>query len=153
MSHPALQYAESTLGVHEVYQEGRDALERLELALNTLDEAQDKRRALDEQIAAREMDLLIEERGKHPDHSEAAFTRHLKEVHYKDDLLKALRGERATAAGVVSGSELDVDFYRMRVKFTSARMEELGGYFNYLAAVKNAEAQMPLSPVQGLAQE
>ena len=146
MSHPALQYAEVTLGVHAIYEEGRDTLERLELAINTLDDAQDTRRALDEQIANREMDLLIEERGKHPDHSEAAFTRHLKEVQYKDASLKDLRGKRAVAAGVVSGSELDVDFYRLRLKFTSARMEQLGGYLHYLGAVKNAEAAMPLSP-------
>lgn len=153
MSHPALQYAESTLGVHEIYQEGRTALEALQNATNNLVGSQAKRRWLDDQIENREMDLLIDERGRHPDHSEAAFQRHLKEVYHTDDDLRSMREERAALAAVIFAAEAAVDSCKQTIKFTSARMEELGGYLNYLAAVKNAEAQMPLSPVQAPVQE
>lgn len=135
----ALDYAENRLGVHTVYEEAQESLAKLDETLTQLDSAIDKRRTLDDRIADREMDLLIEERGKHPDHSEAAFARHLKEVQHKDTTLRQLKADRNAAAGEVSGLELDVKFIENRLKVETGRLNELGGYFQFLAAVKNAE--------------
>lgn len=146
MSHPAIAYAESTLGVHQVWEDANEINDQIVQTTTKLIEALAKRRSLDDRIESREMDLLIEERGKHPDHSEAAFQRHLKEVHHRDSELQSLRSERAAVASVVQAAELTAESLRAQVKLLSARMEELGGYLAYLAAVKNAEVFEPLSP-------
>jgi hypothetical protein len=139
MGNPALDYAENTLGVHKVYKEAEALTKQLDERVTELDAAIDARRTLDDRIEDRLMDLLIDERGKHPDHSEAAFTRHLKEVQHKDETLRKLRVDRNAAAGEASGLELDVDYIKYQLRVKVGRMEELGGYFNFLAACKNAE--------------
>lgn len=136
---PALEYAEKNLGVHKVHDEAEALLAELNDAMNALDSAVDERRSLDEAISNYEMDLLIEERGKHPDHSEAAFQRHLKEVIHKDQTMQSLKSKRNAKSGEASGLELDIEHLKYRLKVKNARMHELGGYFQYLAAVKNAE--------------
>ena len=146
MPHPAIDYAETVVGVHTVWQEAQQCQERLDTATNTAVGAQAKRRFLDEQIENREMDLLIEERGKHPDHTEAAFTRHLKVVQHSDEELKRLKAERSAVAMAAIGADSAVDHERAVLRMLSARMEQQGGYFAYLAACKNAEASMPPSP-------
>lgn len=135
---PALDYAENTLGVHKVHEEADELLVKLDQQMTELDEHQDARRALDEQISNREMDVLIEERGKHASMSEAAFGRHLKEVQHKDEQLRKLKSDRGLQAGLAAGLEFDIEYTKARLKVKVARMEQLGGYFNYLAAVKNA---------------
>lgn len=135
---PALAYAEDTLGVHHVWDEAQGVVIDLNEELDGLDKAQDARRALDQKIEDREMDLLIEERGKHPDHSEAAFARHLKEVLHKDETLKKLKSDRNEQAGIVTGHEIEIKYLNARVTILSARMHELGGYFQYLAVTKQA---------------
>lgn len=141
---PALDYAESFLGVHRVQEEADTLLIELDALMTELDATIDKRRELDERLSNAEMDLLIEERGKHPDHSEAAFSRHLKEVTHKNESLRRLRQDRNAKSGIVTGLELDIDHVKWRLKVKIARMEELGGYFQYLAAVKNADRDRSL---------
>lgn len=147
-THPALAYAEVQLGVHKIYEEGLQLSSQLDETLTALDKAQDERRDLDQKIEELEMDLLVEERGKHPDHSEAAFSRHLKEVYHKSSELRMLRFKRNAKAGECSGLELDMEFTKARIRLCSARMEQLGGYLTYLAAIKNAESQLPRLAVQ-----
>ena len=141
-THPALAYAENELGVHQVYKEAQEASLALDELMSDLDKAQDLRRTLDAKIEDMEMDLLIEERSKHPDHSEAAFSRHLKEVQHKNQPLKDLKSQRNAAAGEVSGLELDITYTKARITLLSARMTELGGYLNYLAVVKDVESRV-----------
>lgn len=140
---PALDYAENVLGVHRVHEEAEALLKELDKALAALDLAIDARRALDEQIEDRQMELLIEERGKAPEISQAAMDRRLKEIYHKDEMLHQLRMERNAKAGEASGLELDIDYTKYRLKVKVGRMEELNGYFQFLAAVKNAEAGTP----------
>lgn len=136
----ALDYAESYLGVHRVHDEAEALLAEMDEALNALDSAIDARRMLDGQIEDRQMLLLVEERGKAADISQAAMDRRLKEVYHKDETLKRLRMQRNAKAGEASGLELDIEHTKYRLKVKVARIEELGGYFQYLAAVKNAES-------------
>ncbi len=136
---PALKYAEDVLGVHRVYDEANALNDKLDATLNLLDKAIDERRNMDTEIADYEMDILIAERGKHPDHSEAAFARHLKEVHHKDEQLKRMRHFRNAKSGEVSGHELDIEYLKSQLKVKVARMEVLGGYLRFLAVIKEAE--------------
>lgn len=135
---PALDYAENSLGVHEVYKEAEKLTCDLNDSLNALDEAQDEKRRLDELISNMEMDILIDERGKHADMSQAGMDRHLKEVYHKNQSLKRLRMDSNAKAGEAAGHSLDIEYIKYQLKVKVARMEELSGYFNYLAAVKNA---------------
>lgn len=135
----ALEYAEGHLGVHRVHGEAESLLAEMDEALSALDSAIDARRTLDDQIEDRQMTLLIEERGKAADISQAAMDRRLKELYHKDEMLRRLRMERNAKAGEASGLELDIEHMKYRLKVKVARMQELGGYFQYLAAVKNAE--------------
>lgn len=144
---PALEYAENTLGVHRVQEEADALLAELDSAMSELDEAIDARRTLDEKISDAEMDILIAERGKHADMSQAGMDRHLKEVYHKDESLRRLRMERNAKAGLATGLELDIEYTKYRLKVKVARMEELGGYFRYLASVKDAETAVRTSYV------
>ena len=135
----ALDYAKNYLGVHQVHEEAEAILGELDDSLTSLDAAIDARRILDERIEDRHMVLLIEERGKAAEISQAAMDRRLKEVYHKDETLRRLRMERNAKAGEASGLELDIEYAKYRLKVKVARMEELGGYFQFLAAVKNAK--------------
>jgi hypothetical protein len=137
--HPAIDYAQIQLGVHTVFDEANTLDALLNDHLTALDKAQDERRNLDLAIEDREMDLLIEERGKHADMSEAAMDRHLRMVRHGDADLKKLKLQRNAKAGECSGIELDIEYTKSRLRTMTARMTELGGYFQYLAACKLAE--------------
>lgn len=139
MSLKALQYAEQTLGVHSVHDELVSHLETLDGLYNDLDKAQDRRRSLVELVADAEADLLSEERGKHPDMSATGMDQHLKAAKRKNPVLRKLRDQLNEVQSEIQGLEYDVDLTKAHVRVKSARMEELGGYLNYLAAVKQAE--------------
>lgn len=139
MGNAALTYAENVLGVHACYERASAAQKELDEIVTDLDKAQDERRILADAINDREIDLLIAEQGKHPDHSVTALERHMKVVKHKDPHLAELRKQLSSKTSQVNGLEYDLDVQKVIVKMESARMEELGGYFRYLAAIKEAE--------------
>lgn len=142
--HPALDYAERVLGVHKVYEEAEALLIELDTVMNAFDAAVDARRTLDERIEDHQMDVMILLRGQlGGEISQAAFDKRLKETYYKDEALKRLRMERNAKAGEASGLELDIEHVKYRLKVKVGRMEELGGYFHFLAVTKQAEASAP----------
>lgn len=136
---PALAYAENNLEVHSVYQEALEAREELESVLRQIIREQFQRRLLTEQIADREADLLIAERGKHADMSATALDQHFRSVKRKDDQLRSLRDELAVCATTLDTNEYQAELLRHTIKIRIYRMEELGGYLSFLAAVKAAE--------------
>lgn len=135
----ALEYAEKDLGVHTSYEEAKLLGEKGVSLREDLKKAIKSRRAFDDLISDREMELLIEQRGKHSDLSQAAMDRRIKEVHYRDKVLKELRSSRGVVAQEATDLELDIEANERRLKVSVARLEELAGYFNFLAALKNAE--------------
>lgn len=136
---PALQYAEVKLGVHTCYEAAQAARNELDEILTALDKAQDERRTLTESIADREVDILNEEWGKHSDMAASRMDQHVKIAKRKDALLSSLRTKHNEVAGTINGLEFDADMQRLQIKIQIARMDELGGYLNYLAAIKQAE--------------
>lgn len=139
MTSRSLKYAEETLGVHACYQRAEGYRTSLDGTVSELDKAQDRKRILADLIADREMDLLIEERGKHATMSGAELERHMKIVKHQDSTLRGWRAELLGVSGQISGLEYDADMLRVSIKIEVARMEELGGYLKFLAAIKQAE--------------
>lgn len=135
----ALAYAENQLGVHSVWEEAKGFLDELNTFYTDLDKSQDERRELLEQIADREGELLSDERGRHADMSAAAFDQHFKGVKRTDTALQGYRSKLNEVAGIIGGLEYDVDLLKHRLRVSEARLIELGGYFNYLAAIKQGE--------------
>lgn len=136
MSNKALTYAEENLGVHKVYEEVLADLEALDVLLADLDKAQDRRREVDDEYADREIELISEMRGVHPNMSDTRFKSEFKGWERTDKVLTKLRVELNSVHGDIQGLEFDRSLLVLRIKAKSSRLEELGGYLNYLAAVK-----------------
>jgi hypothetical protein len=134
----ALQYAEDILGVHEVFEETVELAGELDTLLGELDKAQDAKRLLVEEYADREVELISEMRGVHVSMSDTRFKSEFKGWERTDKVLRKIRGEQATVQATIQGLEYDKTVIEVRIKVGTARMVELGGYLQYLAAVKLA---------------
>lgn len=141
MSNKALQYAENNLGVHVVWEDVQSYLADLDSLLADLDKAQDRKRQLNEDYADREVELVNEQRGVHPNMSDTRFKSEFKGWERSDSALRLLRVELNKIQSEIQGLEYDLEILKLRIRASTARMEELGGYLNYLAAVKNATAE------------
>lgn len=135
----ALAYAENELGVHHAYTAAQNAREQLDEALSALSDARDKQRDLRLRLEDAEMDVAIDERGKHPEMSQAQMDKHLKMSLFKNDLVRELREQVAKVTGDVEGLEFDKTVHEADIRIAVARMQELGGYLQYLAAIKSSE--------------
>lgn len=133
----ALQYAEDQLGVNQVYEMACGHLEDLDVSTSDLDKALDRKRELEEKYADAEVDLINEKRGLHPDISDTKFRQELKVWEREDDALNQLRIDLNSVKSEIQGLEFDLSIIKARIQVGSARLVELGGYLNYLTAVKN----------------
>lgn len=134
-------YAEEDLGVHEILAGVLDARDKLDKeVLTVLADARDQKRKAEQDLDDRETDLLIAERGKHSDISATALKEHMKVILYKDAEWKRLRDLVRTLTDQIDGAEVDRKLRERDIEIGCARMVELGGYLNYLAAAKNASA-------------
>lgn len=138
MSAKALKYAEEVLGVHKDYEIACGQLESLDETLSDLDKAQDRRRQLEEDYADREVELVNEMRGVHPQMSDTRFKSEFKGWERVDTKLRELRIELNKVRSELQGIEIDAEMTRARIRVSCSRMEQLGGYLHYLAAVKTA---------------
>jgi hypothetical protein len=137
MSSDARKYAEETLRVHTVYETTQLAADSLDDELTRLDKAQDDKRKLEDDYADREIQLISEMRGLHPNMSDTRFKSEFRGWERLDPELIRIRRELNIVKSVIQGSEIEIELYRTRIKIGCARMTELGGYLNYLAAVMN----------------
>lgn len=138
MSAKALQYAEEKLRVHDVFKETVELTGELDTLLGELDKAQDAKRLLAEEYADREVDLISEMRGVHPNMSDTRFKSEFKGWERTDKKLREVRSKQADVQATIQGLEYDLEVVKTRIKVGTARMVELGGYLHYLAAVKQA---------------
>lgn len=134
----ALSYAEDTLGVHTVFEETVTEKEQLDKLLTDLATKRDSRRDIELKMTDREMEVTIEERSNHPDMAVTRWDKHIKERFRDDDDLRALREQKFAVDSEIEGLEFDRQVTETTIKIGIARMTELGGYLNYLAAVKQA---------------
>jgi DNA-binding transcriptional ArsR family regulator len=135
----ALQYAEQTLGVHTVHKEAGEWAERLDKARARLMDLRGQQRDEEANYTDLELNTIAEARAQLSDMSQAAFDRHIKIALNNDETLREERAKLAARARQIDSAEYEVSVARTRVEILLARMHELGGYFGYLAAIKNAE--------------
>lgn len=133
-----IAYAEDVLGSNEILAKTIEAREKLDEALTLLSESRDARRFLEHKIEDREMYILIAERSKHPEMSATAMKDHMKVALHGDRDWLNMRSEMRDLNDKIDGVEMDRSILTRDIEIGCARMNELGGYFNYLAAVKNA---------------
>lgn len=137
MSSDARKYAEDKLGVHAVWEELNAEIAKMDDALTRLDKAQDDRRKLEDDYDDREVELTGEMRGIHPNMTDTRFKSEWKGWERSDSRLREIRQELNNVKSIIQGEEIELDLCRTRIKVGSARLIELGGYLNYLAAVMN----------------
>jgi hypothetical protein len=132
----AAAYA-ATLGAHAEH----DAAER---TLGALGEAQERarqyannRREQQELLDQTIHDLATIERGKYSDLSVAAFERHMKSVVQDDPECYKLREQIRHLHHLHDTAADEVEQAKLSIKISTARMNELGGLFNFFAAVKS----------------
>jgi hypothetical protein len=145
----AIQYAEGNLGVHQVFERVEQQLGDLDSTLVELDKAQDRKRDLNENYADREVELIEEMRTVHVSYSDTRFNAEMKNWKRQDSRLMQINAEVNKVLSEIQGLEYDADLLKLRIRAGSARMEELGGYLHYLAAVKQAaqtQADNPNNP-------
>jgi hypothetical protein len=139
MTAKALKYAEDTLGVHSVYEEATRVQAELTAINDELGRLIAEKRQLTGQATQREGDIMVDERGKHPDHSQAAFDRHLKVTYHTDGELFDLRRRLLDNATRIDLLEFEGRSKESQLRLLVARLEQLGGYLHYLAAVKTEQ--------------
>lgn len=135
----AIDWAEENLGLTALKDECDTEQSVLDDLASRLDKATDDKRVFGDKIKDRETQLLIEERGKHPDQSQAWLDRHMVEAKYKDSELVVLRQELQAASSIVSGLEYDWEVQKSKVRILSNRLIQQSGYLNFLAAAKMGE--------------
>lgn len=135
----ALRYAEDKLGVNKVYEGAQAARTGLDNTLTEISELRDKKRALTASLQDKEMLLSADEWDKHPDMSAARMATHIKTVYANDDEIREMREVLAKVSGDIEGLEFDKEIHETDIRVAVARMQELGGYLNYLAAIKQSE--------------
>lgn len=135
MGSEARKYAEDVLGVHSVFEETVSEASQLDEELTRLDKAQDDKRKLEDEYADREVELVSEMRGIHPNMTDTRFKTEWKGWERQDAELSRIRRELNIVKSVIQGSEIEIELYRTRIRIGCARMTELGGYLNYLAGV------------------
>jgi len=144
----ALQYAENNLGVHEVWQEAKTLLGQMEQAVSQVDKARSEKRRLEDRILDEEARLLIEERSKHPDQSEAAFKSQYSARKRIDPQLLQLRADLNDVSDKLDTFQSQVEVLKYDLRIKTARLDELGGYLQYLAAIKAEQTTKSTQPTQ-----
>lgn len=137
MANP-VQYAEVTLGVHEVFKYAEVLHDELTQRQLELEEAQRKRRAAIDALEVVETGFITAARGKNPDMSQTAFEKAVKLWMVGDKSVQAARRSHSECTGKVEYHEHLVRAVELKLKIQIARMNELGGYLQYLAAAKLA---------------
>lgn len=135
----ALAYAEDRLQVNRVYHEALMKRNELDEILNELSELRDTKRDLDARLTDAEMEVAADEWSKHPDMSAARMEKHVKVAFSQNDDVRQLREQLIKVTGDIDGREFDRSIAETDIKIAVARLHELGGYLEYLAAIKQAE--------------
>lgn len=136
-----LAYAENELGVHQVHENALSARERVRVSHEALIEQRAIKRRLEGEIDERQVEIIDGEYLTSLGISVAAMERHLKVMIPKDGKIRELRKDLATCITLSEQWEASLRLAEVDTKIAVARMTELGGYLNYLAAIKNQQSQ------------
>jgi len=146
----ALRYAEDSLGVHKVYEEAQVAAARLAEAREAVVKARHEKQKAEGEYTDAEYEFVTAQRSQLGEMSQTAFDKAIKVAINKEPGLRAMRGDLAQRSTNLEFLEASVSRLRVDVEIATSRMNQLGGYLAYLAAVKTAETaakyQLPTWP-------
>jgi len=134
----AIGYAEETLRVHHTYVEAERARAELEKAATKIAEWNALRREAEEALKDRDMELTANSWADHPDFSATKMEGFVRSLKQSDEFSRILRKKLSEYAGQLQRAEHDKLMAETDIRIAVARMNELGGYLSYLAAVKQA---------------
>lgn len=134
----ALRYVEG-LGLNSVYEGAIEARKHLEDKYLTLNDLRNRRRTVESFRFDCEMEVMEAERAKHVDMSQAQMDKHLKVVFSNHSDIREARDELIMLAGQIELLEHDIDMLNTDIKIATSRLVELGGYFQFMTALKQAE--------------
>lgn len=135
-----IAYAEDTLGVHAVHTDAESVAKEIEGVLLNVNAHRNAVRRHDERIEVREYEIAVEVKSESTDSklSMAALERAVKDRLMNDDVWVQAKAARTEDAEALSRLEVELRALELRHRTLVARLQELGGYFQYLAACKNA---------------
>jgi hypothetical protein len=136
-----VDYAEDVLGVHAVATEADDVHAALASHLAVHATAASTIRSLNDRIDAREFELAGEIRSEHPDISQTALERAIKDARQSDDVMRGLRRELRDVQSEQDLAQADIERNKYRLRVLSARMNELGGLLAFYGAAKVSATQ------------
>lgn len=137
MANP-VTYAETVLGVHEVFKYAEVLHDELVNRQLELEEAQKLKRQMADGVEQAEIALIIQKRGENSELSQTAFEKRIKEWMFQDKIVQQTRRHLSDSTSKVEYQEHLVRAVELKLKIQIARMNELGGYLQYLAAAKLA---------------
>lgn len=143
-SEKAVRFAQR-LGVDSVYTAAKQFQDQVTETGKALVDLRAQKRTAEELLSMIEIDLISDERGKHPEMSAAAMDKHLKVVFSKDKSHIAKRDEIRNLQYAIDQHEITRSNLIGQVNIESARLIELGGYLHYLAAVREASTDYEAS--------
>jgi hypothetical protein len=135
----AVGYAHK-LGFQTAYDEAVTAESIIAEAHGEVLKANRNKRELADGILDRQADLAVEERGRLSELSATAFDAHMKVAIRNDGRLIELRAELSNASYQGEKAEQRAREAELTIRNRTARMMELGGYFQYLAATALLQA-------------
>lgn len=133
----ALDYVES-LGLNSVYNEALAARNELDEKHKQLLQLRGERRRQEQLLADLEMAVIEDERSRHPEMSQAAMDKHLKVAFSNNGDIRETREALSSLAGEIDFVEFEINRIHQDIKIAVARLEELGGYFQFMAVIKQA---------------
>lgn len=134
----SLRYAEG-LGLNSVWEESLVKRQALSEKVLDLSNARNRKRELEAYKTDLEMAATEEEYSKHPDLSVAAMERHLKLVFSNHAEIRETKDEITVVVGQVELLEHEIMLLKTDIEIAVARLHELGGYFQFMAVIKQAE--------------
>lgn len=138
-----VHYAETTLGVHRVYEEAQKSLTKLGEASSELADASAQRRSLGEMQTEKEAELISAERAANPEMSATAFDAHIRQMFRAHPDMRKIRYLVGEAQNRVDAATAALRVHEAAVRTHSARMTELGGLLSFYAAAKSASRIPP----------
>jgi len=133
-----ISYAEDQLGVHRVYKDATFARTNLQAAVDEIYKARLRKREAEAALVDREMELAQEEWAAHPDYSAAKMDQHMKVAKHVDPICREHRRAIFDAITRMEAQDTSRVLYEKDIAIAVSRLTELGGYLNYLAAIKQA---------------
>ena len=136
-----VKYAEDTLAVHVVWAEANTRLAAHEASKVAYLSALSGIRYTEQQIAAREGEIVAEQRGDHPDMKIMEFKQHVATVMSADEKAVELNTAMAEEKDARDAAKADMQHHELGLGAITARMNELAGLLHFYAAAKEAASR------------